>query len=290
MAPIVLFVYNRIEHLKKTINALQKNIHANESDLIIFSDGAKNAEDLNKIQEIRNYLKSISGFYKIKIIERDNNLGLAKSIITGLNDTFLSYDKIIILEDDIITDKYFLTFMNEALLKYRDVSNIYSVTGFMYPIESNERKSIFLPLTSSWGWGTWKEKWCIFDYQMTGKENIQNNIILKNKFNLADEDFAGMLNFGNNSWAIRWYYSVFIRNGLGVFPTQSLITNTGFDNSGTNCNNNNSKYSSILKNKPIDLATNIVIDLNYYSKIINHLTYVPPPLYKRIFKKLLIWK
>lgn len=37
-APILLFVYNRLEHLKQTMETLQNNTLAAESELYIYSD------------------------------------------------------------------------------------------------------------------------------------------------------------------------------------------------------------------------------------------------------------
>ena len=39
----------------------------------------------------------------------------------------------------------------------------------------------------------------------------------------------------NNSWAIRWNASLFLNNILSLNVGKSLVQNTGFDGSGTNC-------------------------------------------------------
>jgi len=81
LAPIVLFVYNRPLHTHQTFEALQKNELAEQRDLIIYSDAPRNDQARAQVQEVRDYLKTISGFKSIIAIERDENLGLAKSII-----------------------------------------------------------------------------------------------------------------------------------------------------------------------------------------------------------------
>ncbi len=83
-APIVLFVYNRPWHTRQTVEALKRDEMANESDLFIFSDGPKDGKAKEKVQEVRNYIKTITGFKKVEIIEREKNWGLANNIIDGV--------------------------------------------------------------------------------------------------------------------------------------------------------------------------------------------------------------
>ena len=99
LAPIILFVYNRLIHTQATIKALQDNVLSNESILIIYSDGAKNVEDAKEVSKVREYIKEISGFKSIKIVEISDNQGLAKSLINGINSVFLEYESIIVIED-----------------------------------------------------------------------------------------------------------------------------------------------------------------------------------------------
>ena len=130
LAPIVLFVYNRPEHTKLTVMALQKNELARESELFIYSDAPKNLDVKVKTDEVRKYIKSISGFKKIIIIEREKNWGLAASIIDGVTKIINEYGKIIVLEDDLVTSSYFLKFMNEALEFYKNEDKVWHISGW----------------------------------------------------------------------------------------------------------------------------------------------------------------
>jgi len=162
LSPIVLFVYNSPEHTKRTVESLLKNTLASESRLIIFSDGAKNDSDSQKVQTGRDYIKTIKGFDSTEIVIRDKNLGLADSVITGLAEVFKQNDRVIVMEDDIITSPSFLSFMNKALAFYQDKKRIYSILGYPYPIKipNQYQKDVFISFrTSSWGWGTWKDRW-----------------------------------------------------------------------------------------------------------------------------------
>lgn len=119
LAPIVLFVYKRLDHLRKTIKALQNNELANESELFIYSDAGNNINSQNKVNEVRNYIQDIEGFKKVTIFQRKKNLGLANSIIKGVTDVINDFGKVIVLEDDLVTSKYFLRYMNDALNIYK---------------------------------------------------------------------------------------------------------------------------------------------------------------------------
>ncbi|MFT6841270.1 MAG: hypothetical protein ACJASR_000027 [Psychroserpens sp.] len=271
LAPIVLFVFNRPEHTLKTLEALSNNYLANQSDLIVFCDGPKasiSEKELNDIQEVRKIVKNQKWCKSLEIRESQLNRGLANSIIEGVTEIVNNYGKVIVLEDDLLTSPFFLRFMNDGLNKYEKSKNVYSINGYMYPIETNLAKSVLLPLTSTWGWATWRESWGALDLNMIGHEELISNPFLKQRFNIADYDYIHMLSYKNNSWGIKWYFSVFSHNGLGVFPTKSLISNIGFDGSGTNCESDSIQTQLSQKDIPIELG--LTINLSFYSKYLNY--------------------
>ena len=152
-APITLFVYNRIDHTRQCVEALRKNLLANESALIIFSDAAKDVGSQNSVEEVRSYLKTIRGFTKIEIIERTNNFGLAKSIISGVTYVVNKYGRVIVLEDDLVTSPYFLIYMNKALDIYKNDDMVASIHGYIYPVKKALPETFFLRGADCWGWG-----------------------------------------------------------------------------------------------------------------------------------------
>ena len=164
LAPIVLFVYNRPWHTKQTIEALQKNELAKDSELFIYSDAPKNKEAEKQVKEVRDYIKTISGFKKVTIIEREKNYGLAKNIIEGVTEIVNKYGKVIVLEDDLITSPYFLRFMNEALNFYENEEKVWHISGWNYPIDTNGLGDAFLwRLMNCWGWATWANRWKYYE-------------------------------------------------------------------------------------------------------------------------------
>lgn len=242
-SPIVLFVYNRPWHTQQTIEALQKNELAPESELFIFSDAAKNNSAINKVKEVRNYIKDLAGFKKVIIIEREKNLGLANSIIDGVSKIVNEYGKIIVLEDDLVTSPYFLKFMNEALEMYQNEERVACIHGYIYPIE-NLPETFFIRGADCWGWATWKRGWDIFesDGQKLLDEAKQHNLQKEADF---DDNYGytkmlrDQINGKNNSWAVRWYFSAFLKGTLCLYPGKSFVQNIGNDDSGTHCRTTN---------------------------------------------------
>lgn len=242
-SPIVLFVYNRPEHTKKTLEALVKNELSEYSDLYIYADGPKdNATDeqIGKIEETRLICKSIKGFKSICILESEKNKGLAQNIITGVTDIVNKYGRVIVLEDDIITAKYFLTYMNRALEKYENYDKAYAISGWYYPIESDKNDAFFLSNFNCWGWATWKSKWSCFKKDATYYKQVFTKQ-QRYKFNLdgvwdywsqIEDNYEKII----NTWFIFWYASAFLYGGLCLYPSRSLVKNDGCDGTGEHCN------------------------------------------------------
>ena len=158
-APIILFAYNRLDHLDICIRSLKENKLAKESHLYIFADGPKDHEDKNNISKVRYYLSKLVGFKKVTIIERNINYGLAKNIIDGLDYIFAKYKKAIIIEDDLLLSPYFLEYMNYNLDLYEDSNKVASIHGYSYPVLNKKDKDFFLRGADCWGWATWSSKW-----------------------------------------------------------------------------------------------------------------------------------
>mgnify|MGYP000061752644 FL=1 len=255
VAPITLFVYNRLSHTRQTVEALQKNELADCSDLSIFADGAKNQESISAVNDVREYIKTIGGFKSVNIIERDENFGLANSIIHGVTKLCNEYGRVIVVEDDLVTSPFFLRYMNEALDIYANESAVASIHGYWYTVDSEMPETFFLRGASCWGWATWSHAWNIF--QEDGQQLLDE---LKNKKLTRSFDLDGAMAYTqmledqikgkNNSWAIRWHASTFLANKLQLSPGRSLVHNIGFDGSGTHSGESDA-FAVSLATKPI---------------------------------------
>ena len=280
-APVILFVYRRLYQTQQTVAYLKRNKLATESDLFIFSEFPKTPEFENEVKQVRDYIKTIDGFKSITIVERPVFFGLANSVIAGVTSVFEKYDRVIVLEDDIITSPVFLEYMNAGLAKYESDNKIYSVTGFCYPpnlfkIYTEYNKDVFLlPRASSWGWGTWKNRWVKADWAVKDFDEFYKNRELQEKYDQTGRDKSRMLirqmKGEIDSWAIRWDYTHFKNNAYGVFPIKSLINNIGLD-SGTHTKNTLS-HTTVIENKKPVFPEKIDVD----EKIINE--------YKKFYKK-----
>lgn len=258
-APIALFTYARPDHVLRTVETLLQNPQASEHDLIIFSDAARTLEKQRAVDDVRAYLATITGFHSVTIHHRPQNFGLAKSIIEGVTQVLADHEHIIVLEDDMVTSPHFLSYMNEALIKYADDERVISIHGYVYPVEQVLPEAFFLPGADCWGWATWRRGWRLFnpDGQTLLNELKQRNLLNEFNFNGA-YGYSTMLeeqiNGTNDSWAIRWYASTFLAGKLTLYPGRSLVQNIGNDNSGTHCGDDTS-HDAELSATPINLKS-----------------------------------
>lgn len=238
-APIAIFVYKRPDHTRRTIEALVQCPEFTESPLYVFCDGAKKLEDQAAIDQTRAVVRSIVG-ERVTMIEAAQNQGLANSIIAGVSKLLNEFDRVIVLEDDLIVSTGFLQYMNMALEAYKNEPSVMQVSGYMFPVPefANRTEAMFLPFTVSWGWATWKRAWEYFDPLATGWEMLQTDREMRSRFDLDDSyEYFNMMRkqmSGDvDSWAIRWYWSVFKNQGYTLFPPVSHVNNIGFDGSGS---------------------------------------------------------
>jgi hypothetical protein len=239
LAPIVLFIYNRPDRTLRTLAALAADPLAIDSDLIVYADGPKKPEHAAKVQQARDVVRGALGFKSVRLIGRDENLGLARSIITGVSEVCLERGRAIVVEDDLLVAPQFLTFLNRGLDRYADAPNVFQVSGYMFPVVTEPRSDgLFLPLISCWGWGTWQRAWSQFDLSDAGYRRLARDPDMRAHFNLdGNYDYFGMLKDqieGKiDSWGVRWLLSVYLKDGLVFYPRRSLVQNVGIDGSGT---------------------------------------------------------
>ena len=259
-APLVIFTYNRLSHTRQTLDALLKNNLAEETEAYIFSDGPKNDEDKNKVDAVRKYLRSISGFLNTNIIERKKNLGLSRNIIDGVDQIINTHGDIIVVEDDLISSPYLLSFLNKALNEYKREKNVFSISGYNYPNhmfnlpDGYDGDVYFVHRNCSWGWATWADRWNRVDWEIKDYDQFDSNIIEKKKFMRGGEDLPWMLGMQMrgeiDSWSIRFMYTQFKQNGITVYPRNSYINNIGFDNSGVHSRRQTRYYNDLSKALP----------------------------------------
>lgn len=245
-APIALFVYNRVGHMRRTVSALQQNFLAGVSDLYIYSDAPKSEDDFLAVSEVRKYAADITGFKSVTLVLRQNNFGLARSIIDGVTQLTARFGHVIVLEDDMVTSPFFLCYMNDGLRLYASDPKVASIHGYVYPLTDADSLPpyFFLKGADCWGWATWSRAWRAFDAD--GQSLLSR---LESRQLTREFDFSGGYEFTqmlrdqvsgkNNSWAVRWYASAFLEGMLTLYPSRSFVHNIGNDSSGTHSSASN---------------------------------------------------
>lgn len=292
LAPIVLFVYNRLHHTRETVQALIRNDLSAQSRLFIFSDGAKDDSSKESVEAVRKYINTIKDFHSISVTYRSKNIGIADNIINGVSEIVSSYGKVIVLEDDIVTSKYFLKYMNDALDKYDKCEKVMHVSGYMFPIFWHRLpQTVFYRSSSCWGWATWARAW---KYFKRDPEYIMNHFTpsLVNYYNIdgainfwqqIEQNKSGLI----RTWSAFWSANIILNKGLCLHPARSLVRNIGHDSSGMNCGSS-SIYNVALNDKTIKYFENDITEselllkrIRKYFNVFNN-----PGLYIRAYNRI----
>ncbi|MGZ5253575.1 MAG: glycosyltransferase [Flavitalea sp.] len=278
LAPVVVFCYKRIDTLRKTIEALKENPEAAQTHLIVFSDGPKKEADHLSVAMVRDYIHHLDGFRMITTYFSETNKGLANSIIEGVTLVFQKYDRVIVLEDDLVTSNNFLSYMNQALDFYEFNNRIFSISGYTSIIKNGDASKVyFTKRASSWGWATWRKRWNFIDWEVKDYVDFYIDAKSRKEFNRMGSDLSGMLDkqmSGKiNSWAIRWCYHQFKQDLYTVFPQVSKVRNIGFNPEGTHTIDHFNRFDTILDKSSstnFEFTDEVMLDKNifrqFYSK------------------------
>lgn len=259
-APIGVSTYKRLNHLKQTMDSLKRNYLADKSELYIFSDGPKEGDE-KEVNEVRKYLKTIDGFYKVHIIERKkndrvfNNRNRQKVLLE-------KYGKAIFLEEDIVTAPGFLNYMNEALLFYNNDKKVFSITGYCPPfksVDSDNSDIYILNRFNAWGnaitHNNYKKIWSLSQKEMCeyiGSKKNRNQIkkyLGEDALGMIKKDAMGEI----DAFDIKMMFYQIKNNLFTLYPKKSLTINIGHDGTGLHCGTTN-KFETKLWNKRNDFV------------------------------------
>ena len=258
-APIALFTYNRADHTRQAVESLLRNAEAKDTDLFIFSDGPKNEKAAEGVKANREFVRTITGFKSITIIEREKNWGLSKNLIEGITKINNEFGRVIVVEDDLVVSPFFLRYMNDGLEKYEHDERVASISAFLNPIDGDIPNTFFLRYFACWGWATWKRAWDLLNTD--SRDLLKKLRWKKNDFNIGGTGpFYGILYCDkvelNDSWAVRFYASCFLAGKLHLFPNQTMAIQTGMDGSGTHskAGERNPYQNMTISNTPVNLG------------------------------------
>lgn len=262
---VSIFTYNRPWHTKKVLDGIRNNIDMPDV-LYIFQDGYNSIEDINDWKEVGNIISSID-WCNCKCFISDSHKGLANTIIEGINMMLEENDAVIVLEDDCVPHPLFLRYMVDSLNYYNSNKKVYSINGYsgFDNIDVNISDTYFTGRASSWGWGTWRDRWNEYDRDYKILNRIKSNKELFEWFSIWGEDLENHL-YGNidgrcDSWAVFWALKVIEKKGACISPSKSLINNIGTDGSGRHgvvSDNTNPILRSLDDISRIELAEEIV--------------------------------
>jgi glycosyltransferase involved in cell wall biosynthesis len=239
------------------VEALVNNEGAVDSNLTVFSDGPREGAE-SDVTAVRRYLRDLTGFRSVTIVEREQNRGLANSVIQGVTEVLRRHDRVIVMEDDLLTSPFFLRFMNEALDNYNDDDRVASIHGYVYPVGQPLPETFFLRGADCWGWACWRRSWRLFNPDGNHLIAELRRRRLTWEFDLdGSYGFTRMLNDQitgtNDSWAIRWHASAFLQDKLTLYPGRSLVHNVGNDLSGSHAADTR-MYDVDLASAPIQVG------------------------------------
>ena len=257
LAPIAVFAYKRLDHLKATIDALAADPLSGKSVLYVFCDGPKNEADRPAVLAVKQFVRGINGFSQVHIIEQEKNLGLAASIISGVTRVAHAHGRVIVVEDDLVVSPAFLTFMNKALDHYQVDRRVFCVTGYNFPDFSKYLPSgyapeiYFIQRPCSWGWATWKDRWDKAVWDMDHyRQEIKRPEFRRQCLKIGDDIWLMIqqqVKGRIDSWAVRWDISCVLNGGYCLYPLNSMVRNIGFDGSGVHTGSKDSQmYGSNL--------------------------------------------
>lgn len=288
LAPIILFVYNRLDHTKTVVEALKRCPESKASELYIYSDAAKDGQSVAVVKEVRQYIKSIDGFSKINIIEREYNWGIEKSEIDAITTVINKHGKAIMIEDDIVVSGQFLKFVNLALTKYKNILSVGSVTGYSFIDDSDTTglpETAFIQLASAWGWATWSDRWKLMH------KSIEKQDIVR----LCKRQYREKFDFGYHysdmvykqfinkkiTWDVLWYYTLFENGMFTMIPTKTMVNNIGMDGSGVHYSSSTAQnriedIDKVYFSGELDDNPKENLDVNYILKrTLNRMSYYP---------------
>lgn len=280
-APVALFAYRRPAHLARTVAALRANVEAASTVLYIFSDAAKGEADTPGVAAVRALIADLDGFSAVHRVHRESNYGLARNIVDGVSDVLSRHDRVIVVEDDIVVSPHFLRFMNEGLELYKDDERVGSLSGYSYPVSAAMPETYFIRGADCWGWASWRDRWRHFESDGRKLLAALDEAELSHAF-----DFDGAMGYRamlvdqiegrNDSWAVRWHASCFLRDMLILYPGRSLAQNIGSDGSGTHFTEATAAFDSELSQTPIRLG-GIPIEENQQAREAIRLFHRPDP-------------
>lgn len=301
--PVLFIAFNRPEHTQKTLESL---LVQHPQEIYVFQDGPRvgNEQDVVNCGLVRQVIEKLVRDTDILVHRHysETNRGCRDAIIYAISSVLREREAVIVVEDDIITSPAFLSFMNQALVHYRERKGVFSISGFShsssrFAIPDDYDYDVYCsPRLFNWGWGTWADRWFLTDWSMQYFTELSQHLYEVDAFNRGGDDMMPMLcdeyNGRSSAWDIQFAYFHFYNHAVSIVPCQSYTYNIGCDGSGTHCNDTQKKVETFAEISALNSKTDIkFLDALYFDKrIINRQYNVfsrsKRPFYQRVINTL----
>lgn len=292
-APVVLFAYKRPDHLRRTLQALERNEGFDQTPVFVCSDGPKAAADEEAVAQVRELIRGC-GRPNVELIESRENRGLYRSVVGGVTRLVNEFGRIIVLEDDLVTTPYFLGYMNAALDRYEQQERVLQICGFGVGTDlAGIPETFFTPVASSWGWGTWKRAWNDFTDAdpLEGYQRLSASADLRHRFDL-DGRYPMYFTLRRScrglpdSWAVLWQLFVFLNGGLALWPSASLVENIGSDGQGSHSRwsrrDATAMVAAAARSPVLSFPAEVEVDPEVWSRVVESLVAANPSWHRLV--------
>ena len=237
--PVLITMFNRPDHAASVLEAVAAR---KPKRLFLAVDGPREGVpgDLAGVEACRSLVSRVDWNCEVHTRFRESNLGCRRGMIDGVSWFFGVVESGVVLEDDCLPEDGMLDYCGRAIEAYREERRVIQISGFAHE-KRRLNRAYFLPLASSWGWATWRDRW---------EEYLENHEEIALKI-LADPGLCEAFDLGGtyryskmlqrslageiSSWAVFFQAFVFWQKGIVLYPPSSLIQNIGFDGSGAHC-------------------------------------------------------
>jgi len=271
LAPVAYFAFNRPWHTARSLKALGANPEARATDLFVFIDGPRNDSERSSVEKVVETARQETGFRSVTISHAAENLGLFRSITSGVSHVVAKSGKIIVLEDDIVVGPWFLEYMNAALLRYAGDPSVGSIHAYSPNLEDLP-DYFFLPGGDCWGWATWADRWALF--KPDASQLLREIMARKSPAEFASShgwqsllQLVSRAKGRNESWAILWHASLFLAGRLTLHPGNSYVRNIGNDGTGTHAGQTGIADVALRTAPPGALPDKVAVDCSSAAKL-----------------------
>lgn len=258
--PVIFIFFNRKQVTMETLEAISK---VKPKKLYLVSDGAREDKEneAKVVADLRNDVEKRID-WECEIIKNyaESNMGCKQRVASGISWVFSQEEMAIIVEDDVVALPGFFYFCEELLIKYKDESRIYCISGHkVYDDYEIENSYIFSRHPNIWGWATWRRAWNQYNDDIGDWNKIKQSNVIENFYNqkvakiykkLLEKAYTGEV----DTWDYIWTADVVKNNGLGIVPKTNLIKNIGFNDLDATHTKGDSPYTFARQDLEFPLA------------------------------------